>query len=48
MKGEEKLWAEAGLVGAELNYPAAHSPKYHYSGAATRRLLAVLPPGADG
>jgi gentisate 1,2-dioxygenase len=47
-EGDEKLWAEAGLVGTELDYPAAHSPKYHYSGEATRRLLAALPPGADG
>ena len=27
---------------------AGHSPKYHYSGAATRRLLAALPAGDDG
>jgi gentisate 1,2-dioxygenase len=47
-EGEERLWAEAGVVGADLPHSAAHSPKYHYSGAATRRLLDVVPPGPDG
>jgi gentisate 1,2-dioxygenase len=46
--GDEPLWAEAGLVGADLPPAPAHSPKYHYAGAATRRLLAALPAGADG
>jgi gentisate 1,2-dioxygenase len=46
--GEERLWAEPGLVGADLPPAPAHSPKYRYDGAATRRLLAVLPAGADG
>ena len=47
-EGEEKLWAESGMVGADVTPAAAHSPKYHYSGAATRRLLAALPAGPDG
>src|SRR5262245_48559614 len=46
--GEERLWTEAGLVGADLPPAPAHSPKYRYPGEATRRLLAALPPGADG
>jgi gentisate 1,2-dioxygenase len=45
--GEEKLWAESGLVGADIDHAPAHSPKYHYAGDATRRLLAALPPGPD-
>ena len=47
-EGDEKLWAESGMVGADVTHAPAHSPKYHYSGAATRRLLAVLPAGPDG
>jgi gentisate 1,2-dioxygenase len=35
------------MVGADVPAPA-HSPKYHYTGAATRRLLAALPAGPDG
>jgi gentisate 1,2-dioxygenase len=46
-EGDEKLWAEAGMVGADVPAPA-HSPKYHYAGAATRRLLTALPAGPDG
>jgi gentisate 1,2-dioxygenase len=46
--GDEKLWAEAGMAGADLAHAPAHSPKYHYSGAAMRRLLAELPAGPDG
>jgi gentisate 1,2-dioxygenase len=46
-EGDEKLWAEAGMVGADVPAPA-HSPKYHYSGASTRRLLGALPAGPDG
>jgi len=47
-EGDEKLWAEAGMVGADVTYAPAHSPKYRYPGAATRRLLAALPAGPDG
>jgi gentisate 1,2-dioxygenase len=47
-EGDEKLWAEPGLVGADLERAAAHSPKYRYSGEATRRLLDALPIGPDG
>ena len=47
-EGEEKLWAESGMIGADVKHASAHSPKYHYSGAATRRLLAALPAGPDG
>jgi gentisate 1,2-dioxygenase len=45
---DEQYWAEPGLVGAELGRAAEHSPKYRYAGESTRRLLAALPPGADG
>ena len=47
-EGDEKLWAESGIVGADLEHAPAHSPKYHYSGDATRRLLDALPAGRDG
>jgi gentisate 1,2-dioxygenase len=47
-QGEEKMWAESGMVGADVKHAPAHSPKYHYSGEATRRLLAALPAGPDG
>jgi gentisate 1,2-dioxygenase len=47
-EGEEKLWAESGLVGADVEHAPAHSPKFHYAGGATRRLLAALPAGPDG
>jgi gentisate 1,2-dioxygenase len=47
--GEESLWAEAGLVAEGAGGAgAASSPKYRYPGAATRRLLAAAPRGADG
>jgi gentisate 1,2-dioxygenase len=45
--GDERLWAEPGIVGADVAGESAHSPKYHYSGEATRRLLAALPRGPD-
>ena len=47
-EGDEKLWAEPGMIGADVSHAPVHSPKYRYSGAATRRLLAALPPGPDG
>jgi gentisate 1,2-dioxygenase len=47
-EGDERLWAEPGLVGADLPPAPAHSPKYRYSGEATRRMLDVVPPGPDG
>ena len=47
-EGDEKLWAEPGLIGADVEHAPAHSPKYRYSGEATRRLLATLPAGPDG
>jgi gentisate 1,2-dioxygenase len=46
--GDERLWTEQGLIGADLPPSAAHSPKYRYPGEATRRLLSALPPGPDG
>ncbi|MGO9703484.1 MAG: cupin domain-containing protein [Xanthobacteraceae bacterium] len=45
---DEQFWAESGIVGADLEHTPAHSPKFHYSGDATRRLLAALPAGKDG
>lgn len=47
-EGDERLWAEPGLVGADLERMAVHSPKYRYAGEATRRLLGAVAPGADG
>jgi gentisate 1,2-dioxygenase len=47
-EGDEPLWAEPGLVGADLPPAPAHSPKYRYAGEGTRRMLAVVPPGPDG
>ena len=47
-EGDERLWAEPGLTGVDMPREAAHSPKYRYSGEATRRLLAALPAGPDG
>ncbi len=47
-EGEEKLWTEPGMIGADVAHAPTHSPKYRYSGAAARRLLAALPPGPDG
>lgn len=47
-EGDEKFWSEPGLVGADVERAAAHSPKYHYTGVATRRLLDALPAAADG
>ena len=47
-ESEERLWLEAGLANAEAPASPAHSPKYHYPGAATRRLLDALPLGSDG
>jgi gentisate 1,2-dioxygenase len=47
-EGDEKLWEEAGILGADIEHRPVHSPKYRYPGAATRRLLAALPAGPDG
>src|SRR6185436_9223096 len=47
-EGDELLWTEPGLVGADIRHEPKHSPKYPYAGAATRRLLAAVPPGPDG
>jgi gentisate 1,2-dioxygenase len=47
-EGDERLWAEPGLVSNDLSVETTHSPKYRYSGEATRRLLSVLPAGPDG
>ena len=47
-EGDELLWAEPGLIGADIRHEAKHSPKYRYAGAATRRLLAAVAPGPDG
>lgn len=47
-EGDEKFWSEPGLVGVDVDRAAGHSPKYHYSGAATRRLLDALPPAREG
>jgi len=47
-EGEDALWTEAGLIAEGAAASPHSSPKYRYSGEATRRLLAVVPPSADG
>src|SRR5258708_11659226 len=47
-EGEEALWTEAGLVAEGAAASPVNSPKYHYPGEATRRLLAAAPAGSDG
>ncbi|MDE0333364.1 MAG: cupin domain-containing protein, partial [Defluviicoccus sp.] len=47
-EGDERLWRDAGLQAEGHGHEAAHSPKYRYPGAATRRLLDAALPGADG
>ena len=47
-EGDEKFWSEPGLLGVDVEHAASHSPKYRYSGAATRRLLGALPAARDG
>ena len=47
-EGEESLWAEAGLFAEGATHNGMSSPKYRFSGEATRRLLACAPPGPDG
>jgi gentisate 1,2-dioxygenase len=46
--GEEVLWAQAGLIAEGAASSPVNSPKYHYPGEATRRLLAAAPRAADG
>src|SRR5271166_4627106 len=47
-EGEETLWTEAGLIAEGAAGDPHNSPKYRYSGEATRRLLAAAPAGSDG
>jgi gentisate 1,2-dioxygenase len=47
-EGEEVLWDEAGLIVHGAAHNPHNSPKYRYSGEATRRLLAAAPAGPDG
>ena len=47
-EGDERLWREAGLQAEGHGHEAAHSPRYRYPGAATRRLLDAAPAGDDG
>lgn len=51
-EGDERLWNEPGLIGADVAHGARHSPrhspKYRYAGTATRRLLGAVAPGPDG
>lgn len=47
-EGDERAWREAGLAVAGVAPVEVSSPKYHYSGDATRRILSEIKPGADG
>ena len=42
------MWTQAGLIAEGAAASTPNSPKYRYTGEATRRLLAAAPPGADG
>jgi gentisate 1,2-dioxygenase len=46
-EGDERLWTEPGLRAVGAHAEGANSPKYRYDGAATRRMLAAVPPGPD-
>ena len=47
-EGDERRWREAGLAVANTKPVEISSPKYHYSGEATRRVLGDIPPVTDG
>lgn len=47
-EGDERLWDAAGMVSVGAETAVSHSPKYRYSGEATRRLLAASPTAPDG
>jgi gentisate 1,2-dioxygenase len=47
-EGDERLWAAAGLVAANLTHATSNSPKYRYPGEVTRRMLEAVGPGPDG
>lgn len=47
-EGDEKLWRASGLAAAGAPPGPSHSPKFHYPGEATRRMLSEIAPGADG
>src|SRR4051812_5644574 len=47
-EGDETVWEEAGLIPSPAPAAPTHSPKYRYSGEATRRLLGRVAPGPDG
>ncbi len=46
--GDEPAWEGAGLVATHVEHTPAHSPKYRYPGAVTRRTLDAMKPGRDG
>lgn len=46
--GEERAWQAAGLAAPGTQSLPGCSPKYHYPGDTTRRMLGDLAPGADG
>jgi gentisate 1,2-dioxygenase len=47
-EGDERLFAAAGLAAARDVPKPAHSPKYRYPGAETRKLLDAVAPTPDG
>jgi gentisate 1,2-dioxygenase len=46
--GDERLWRASGLAVAGAVRHATHSPKFHYPGETTRRMLSETAPGPDG
>lgn len=46
--GEESVWEAAGLLAMNAEQNREHSPKYRYSGAATRRTLDAMASDPDG
>ena len=47
-EGDERLWQASGLVADGHGHAGQISPKYRYSGEATRKMLAGMRPRDDG
>jgi gentisate 1,2-dioxygenase len=47
-EGDERRWRASGLTVANAPSGEPSSPKYHYSGEATREMLGQIKPGPDG
>jgi len=47
-EGDEALWRGAGLMPADVDHEASHSPKYRYPGEVTRATIVGMDPAEDG